>query len=104
MLGLPFEVMERVVDDCCRDDAKCEPHDADMVSAWEFRLLSVDMGLLLSSWLLWNMLWVTCMRRKSHIRTDTKRAKSPPTAESCPDNAQSQGKYISGSTQHLSIH
>lgn len=41
--------MERVVDDCCRDDAKLEPHDAEMVSAWEFRLLSVDMGLLVSS-------------------------------------------------------
>ena len=48
--GVLSDDMDSVVDVCCRDaarvDAGFEPHEVDMVSAWEVGLLSVDMGLL----------------------------------------------------------
>lgn len=52
---------------CCSDDAKLEPHDVDIVSACEFRLLSVDMGLLESSGTLWKMLCVTCATSSGQV-------------------------------------
>ena len=46
MVGASSVVMERVREACCRDDARLEPQEVDMVSPCEFRLLSVDIGLL----------------------------------------------------------
>ena len=58
--GVSSAVMERVREARGRDEARLEPQEVDMVSPWELRLLSVDMGLLEPSCTLWKMLCVTC--------------------------------------------
>ena len=61
--GASSAEMERVREACCREAARLEPQEVDMVSPCELRLLSVDMGLLEPSWTLWKMLCVTCAQQ-----------------------------------------
>ena len=61
--GASSAEMEREREACCREAARLEAQEVDMVSPCESRLLSVDMGLLEPSGALWKMLCVTCAQQ-----------------------------------------